>query len=80
MSLSDWSVPATKWLYVADGAGDQTVDQDPAHALGHTKDGLRPSQRTGAITTIFLPSDRSGSDHSSGAAFLTITARAIRKR
>ena len=63
---------------VAGSCGDQTSDQprsgDLVHVRSHTKDGplAKPeSQRTESITTHIL-SDRSGSDHNSGAAYLTI--------
>jgi len=39
---------------VAVGAGDQTADQDPVHALRLSKDGRRLSQRTDRIPTIFF--------------------------
>jgi hypothetical protein len=41
--VSERRVPATSWQYVVDGAGDQTVDQDPVYAPRYTKDGRRPS-------------------------------------
>jgi len=48
-------VPATKWLAVADGAGDQTVDQDPVYALvyGPQKMGFGDLKEE-TITTIFF--------------------------
>ena len=77
--MSKRRVRSTQWIVaVAGTCGDQTGDQlrsgDLVHARNHIKDSPLASpenQRTESITTLIF-SNRSSSDHNSGAAFLTI--------